>query len=294
MVRPSKPSREVVETVSDVIGSPDSWTPRTGGFSSAGIWKVHVGSERHFVKVATTEDTATFLRDEAWVLAEVDANCMPEVVAFIDAEPMPILVLEDLSHGEWPPPWTAEQIDKTFDTLASLRSTGASSLDAANRHVTAEDHWAVIADNLDAAAALGIASHDWLSEAIPVLADAAGNAVLSGDDVVHMDVRSDNLCFADRTVLVDWNWTSAGNGEVDVVAWLPTLHLEGGPPPWELATGLTDIAAALAGFFLDHATKPRNPEVREDIRSFQRDQGQVLLEWVARDLDMPLPDANIR
>lgn len=292
MVRPSNPTPEVIEAVSDVIGRPDSWTPRSGGFSSAGLWTVEVGSERHFVKAATTEDTAKFLRDEAWVLAEVNASCMPEVCEFIDVDPMPVLILEDLSHGEWPPPWSHERIRSVFDTLEEVRETDASSLAAADRYLATDDHWALVDSNMESAAALGVVSQDWLTEAIPVFAEAADNAVLSGDELVHMDVRSDNLCFAERTVLVDWNWASVGNGDVDIVAWLPTLHLEGGPPPWELVSGLTNIAAALAGFFLDHATKPRNPQVRKDIRSFQRDQARVLLEWVARDLGWPLPDGD--
>jgi hypothetical protein len=40
------------------------------------------------------------------------------------------------------------------------------------------------------------------------------------------------ICFlGERVVLVDWNWACRGHGAVDVAAWLPSLHLEGGPRP---------------------------------------------------------------
>jgi hypothetical protein len=69
-------------------------------------------------------------------------------------------------------------------------------------------------------------------------------------------------------------------------AWLPSLRLEGGPPPWDLLDGTTGLVAKLAGFFLQHATKPRSPDVRADIREYQRAQGKVALEWAAHDLGL--------
>ena len=100
---------------------------------------------------------------------------------------------------------------------------------------------------------------------------------------------SDNLCIADRVKVIDWNWAFVGNPMVDVVAWLPSLHLEGGPPPWELLQGEAGLVARLAGFFLQHATKPIAPDVRSDIRRFQRTQGVVGLAWAARELGMEKP-----
>ena len=87
----------------------------------------------------------------------------------------------------------------------------------------------------------------------------------------------------------DWNWAFVGNPMIDVVAWLPSLHLEGGPPPWELLQGEAGLVARLAGFFLQHATKPIAPDVRSDVRRFQRAQGIVGLAWAARELGMETP-----
>ena len=67
---------------------------------------------------------------------------------------------------------------------------------------------------------------------------AEAEAVLDGTDLLHLDVRSDNLCFVgSRAVLVDWNWACRGNGLVDLAGWVPSLHAEGGPLPESCLAG---------------------------------------------------------
>jgi thiamine kinase-like enzyme len=40
---------------------------------------------------------------------------------------------------------------------------------------------------------------------------------LAGKDLLHIDLRSDNICFAgDRTLLIDWNLACHGNGLLDL------------------------------------------------------------------------------
>ena len=54
---------------------------------------------------------------------------------------------------------------------------------------------------------LGLCSAAWLVHTIPALVAAEAGAQLVGEELVHCDVRSDNLCFVgDRVVFVDWNW----------------------------------------------------------------------------------------
>jgi hypothetical protein len=56
---------------------------------------------------------------------------------------------------------------------------------------------------------LGLTSDRWLEAALPALMGASAALRLQGDQVVHLDVRSDNLCFVPRgAVLVDWNCPS--------------------------------------------------------------------------------------
>lgn len=73
MVRLISPSdavrRAVAKTMRDQIVE---WRPVSGGFSSAGLWVIVSNSGVHrFVKAATSDDTARFLRDEARVYGQL-------------------------------------------------------------------------------------------------------------------------------------------------------------------------------------------------------------------------------
>ena len=289
MIRPLQPSPDVVNRVTALVGKPRRWTPRSGGFSSAGLWTISVKGDSHFVKASTTDDTARFLRDEASILNEFSAPFMPSVVAFDDDGSRPLLILEDLSQAMWPPPWNmprAKAVLHVLEAIADVRPNGTLP------HLEFDHYWPKIAEDHQRVVDLGVISSDWLDGAYDTISTVAEQRDVSGDRLVHGDIRSDNLCFADRTVVVDWNWASIGNPVFDRVAWLPTLALEGGPPPWTQLGGEPELVAALAGFFLHYATQPDHPEVRADLRQFQRQQAAVLLQWAARELDLPPPDGN--
>jgi len=86
---------------------PVAWGPvTTGGYTPARRWVVTLESGRTaFVKVATDELTASWLRDEHLVYSMLrGAPFMPEYVGFYDDGAHPVLALEDLSAAEWPPP----------------------------------------------------------------------------------------------------------------------------------------------------------------------------------------------
>jgi len=71
--------------------------------------------------------------------------------------------------------------------------------------------WREIASDSRPFLSLGICSAAWLETALPVLRTAAEAAPIDGDALLHLDVRSDNICLADRgAVLVDWNWVHRG------------------------------------------------------------------------------------
>ena len=106
---------------------------------------------------------------------------------------------------------------------------------------------------------------------------------MDGDDLCHLDVRSDNLCFRDgRALLVDWNWLSRANADLDLAAWLPSLAVEGGPLPWEVLPGSGALAAFIAGVWAAVVGLPP-PETAPTVRSLQRAQLAVALDWIDRD-----------
>ena len=125
---------------------------------------------------------------------------------------------------------------------------------------------------------------DWLERRIPEIFAAAETAPVDGDDLCPLDVRSDNLCLLDdRAVLVDWNWLSLANADLELAARLPSLAVEGGPHPWQVLPGSPEFAALLAGVFAAVVGLPP-PETAPTVRSFQRAQLDVALEWFDREL----------
>ena len=136
----------------------------------------------------------------------------------------------------------------------------------------------------------------WASARLGRLAELESGwpAACQGATLVHGDVRADNmLVSADDTVIfVDWPHAAVGNPVFDVVAWAPSVVLEGGPGPEELlqryrAPGPVDddtvtvLLAAISGFFVSRSLEPEPPGL-PTLRSFQAAQGRVALEWLRR------------
>jgi aminoglycoside phosphotransferase (APT) family kinase protein len=243
-----------------------------------------------FVKHALTEDAAGWLRTERLVLESVQAPFTPAYHGAYDKGSCTLIVIEDLSAASWPPPWSSDRIDAVLAALEALHATrppeGLPTLDGALERVIG---WPAVAADREPLLSTGLCSRSWLDEALPHLRAAATNADLSGTDLLHLDVRSDNLCFSgDRVVLVDWNLACVGNGRFDIAFWLPSLRLEGGPHPSEVLPNAGGLAAAVAGFFAARAGLPP-PAGAPTVRTFQRAQAEVALHWAAGELGLRLP-----
>lgn len=200
----------------------------------------------------------------------------------------PALALEDLSQATWPPPWTAKRVAAVLDALATVRQT------TPPQHLLGQAvdwgaTWRVVDENPEPFLALGLCSPKWLEVNLPALITASDDAPLSGDLLAHMDVRSDNLCFRDgHAVLVDWNHAGLANPDLDIAAWLPSLHAEGGPPPEEILPAAPGLAAWVAGYFCSHAGEVPLPEAPH-VRPLQLRQARTALPWAARALGLAPP-----
>jgi hypothetical protein len=275
---------------------PMAWGPvTTGGYTPARRWVVTLDDGRTaFVKVATDELTASWLRDEHLAYSMLrGAPFMPGYVGFHDDGARPVMALEDLSGAEWPPPWTPERVDAVLACLADVAGTPApDGLPlAADDHLGLRHGWSEIERDPEPFLQLGLCSEGWLSVALPVLLEAARSAPLDGTALLHFDVRSDNVCFRSdgHAILVDWNWTSVGNAWVDVAGWLPSLHAEGGPPPERVAPGVPPgLAAVVASYFCSHAGLPPIATA-PNVRQTQLRQARTALPWAARALGLPRP-----
>ena len=256
------------------------------GYSVAEHWSVgFADGGRAFLKVASVDPHPQWVREEQHVYRCVHGPFMPELLGFEDGNE-PLLVLEDMHPtARWPPPWEDGDVDAV---LAALRELAAAPVEGDLPRLADEEWpgWAHVARDPGAFLSAGVASSAWLERSLPVLLEASECAPLSGDALVHCDVRSDNLCIRDgRAVLLDWNHARIGNPGFDVAFWLPSLELEGGPPPDGF--GVDVLAVVVAGFFAALAGLPP-PEGAPRVRDFQRAQLEVALPWTCRALGLPL------
>jgi hypothetical protein len=266
-----------------------AWTPVASRYALGDRWliRLEVGPSV-FAKRAIGEATAQWLRLEHRVYSALRASFMPELLGWEDAD-LPLLVLEDLSAAHWPPPWPRGSVEAVLEALAEI--AGCPPPDGLPR--LADDppwSWRDVAADPGPFLGLGLCTAAWLEDALPALLSASDPSLLDGDGLLHGDARSDNLCIRDgRPVLVDWNWACIGNPAVDVAFWLPSLTLEGGPEPDEIARaspGVATIAPIVAGFFAATAGLPP-PAGAPAVRSFQLAQLEVALPWAVRVLELP-------
>jgi hypothetical protein len=238
-----------------------------------------------FVKAGTEEVTSGFLRKEIRFYRSFQAPFMPVFHGADDADP-PILVIEDLRRGRWPPPWDSNAVGAVRKALEDLAASEPPQWIEPVDRQWLTGGWAEIERDPEPFLATGLCSGDWLEASLPVLRDAAESAPVEGDALLHLDVRSDNICLTERgAVLVDWNQACVGNPELDVAAWLPSLRLEGGPDPEEILTGGGGLAAVLAGFFASRVGLPPPPTAPQ-VRKIQRVQLEAALAWASRELDL--------
>lgn len=259
------------------------WRPvDRGGWSVAvrGVARLADG-RTVFAKLGDVPDTAAAIRAECDVYPRLSGPFVPRLLA---ADPaVPALVIEDLSGATWPPPWTPELLAQLERLFAELAGTPApAGLPRLADRVREMGAWELVAADPAPLLATGLVSAAWLDGALPALLEAQASAPTAGDRLLHLDVRSDNLCFRDgRALLVDWNHATVGDPRWDRLLMVHTIEMEGGPPVRELAPDPEPgVVTWMAGFLAVRAGLPA-PEGAPRVRGFQRAQLDVLLPWTA-------------
>jgi hypothetical protein len=269
--------------------------PALGGYTAAERWICTLeDGQSAFAKVAVDTRTAQWLREEYHVYQYFDAVYMPRFLGWSDDHSdRPILLLEDLSHADWPPPWTQPRIERVLALISAVAATPAP-LDLprlADQKESVFSGWATVARDPRAFLSLGLCSATWLERSLERLVQVEAEADVSGESFLHLDVRSDNLCFdGPRTLLVDWNLAAIGNPRIELIGWLPSLSAEGGPPLDQL-TGPDDapLAVITAGHFAARAgLPPSSPTSRARISQLM--QLKPSLPWACRPVGLDLPD----
>ena len=263
-----------------------------GGYTLAGRHRAFLDDGRTvFVKSAVDDLSAGWLRTEIRVYSTLRGPFLPFFHGWAEHEGLPLLVLEDLGEAHWPPPWRDGDVDAVRSALRELAATPVPEGIKPVPRAELAHEWREVERDPEPFLSTGVADRRWLDENIGALHAASERAPFGGDELLHLDVRSDNLALRDgRAVLVDWNWVCVGNSILDLVGWAPSLCREGGPRPDEFVSGpgVAELAAALAGFWAARAGLPA-PPTGPRVRAGQIRQLAVVLPWACRLLGIAEP-----
>jgi aminoglycoside phosphotransferase (APT) family kinase protein len=134
-------------------------------------------------------------------------------------------------------------------------------------------------------------SEAWYQQVIDTFIFAEQHVATDGETLLHGDVRSDNVCVrGSGVVFVDWAEAMRGNPAYDLAWALPTLHLEGGPRPFDVFPDGGGWAALLSGMHVKRACTDR-PAPTWLIAVFKR-LVAIELEWAAASLRLPQVDGT--
>jgi hypothetical protein len=285
---------EAVARTEEVLAvSAAEWTPiASRGYALGDRWLIRLDDGRTvFAKRAIGESTAESLRVEHRLYSDLHASFMPDLLGWEDAE-LPLLLLEDLSAADWPPPWSRAAVAAVLATLDSVAATSPPP-DLQRLVEDPPTGWDEVALDPTPFLGLGLCSDVWLEDALPALLHATEPSLLEGEALLHFDVRSDNLCVRNgQALLVDWNLASVGDSAFDIAFWLPSLVLEQGASIEEIEAirpEVTRFAPLVAGFFAARAGLPP-PAGAPAVRAFQLAQLEVALPWAVRALGLSRAD----
>jgi thiamine kinase-like enzyme len=283
--------RDLALRIERLIGAKvESYTPVAGGYSPAMRLLCHTATASFFAKIGATPLTSQFLRREIHIYNSVSGTFMPKLVAWEDHASAPILVIEDLSAAQWPPPWDTRRVELVLAQIHAMHHTQVSlTADAQVLPGVRGANWPAVAADPAPFLSLGLADAQWLERTLPLLIRSEAQCSPDGESLTHWDLRSDNMCLtAGRAIFMDWNFACIGNPTLDLGFWLPSLAYEGGPTPERILPDAPAIAARVSGYFAARAGLP-DIEDAPRVRVVQRQQLATALPWVARALDLPPP-----
>ncbi len=276
------------------LGSPivEAVTQPNGFSPGVAVRIACADGRRVFVKAVGTAPNPhaiAYHRREARMLRALSPDApVAHLLLALDAHDWCVLVLEDVAGRHPHQPWQAGDLDRVLAAMATLAALPAPTATRAGDVLRKTIHGFAQAppDRLDAWTRANLDTLIALERAAP---DAA-----AGTACVHFDLRADNVLLTDdRVVVLDWAHAAAGAPWLDLVCLAPSVAMQGGPAPEELARRyapplgtadeVTAVLASVAGFFTAQALAPPPPGL-PTLRPFQAAQGDVARAWLARRL----------
>ena len=276
----------------------------SGGFSPGCAARVDLADgSQFFVKAASpvpNADTPQIHRAEARIAAALPS--IPSVPRFLGKydDGTWVALAYDYIEGRPPNiPWRLEELTRVLAALEDLSRTLTPSPIKAQpieeKHVPFLQGWRkLLRERTETGHALRELD-PWAERNLRRLArlETEWPHAARGTTLLHGDIRADNIILTPaRVFFVDWPWACIGAPWIDLMAMLPSVYMQGGPPPWEvfdkhsLAQGasaeqITAYLAALTGFYIYSSRQPPQPGL-PSLRSFQQAQGLRALVWLKR------------
>ncbi len=251
--------------------------------------------------------TPTMHRQEINVVSAMpDAVSVPRLLWSYDEgkDGWVALVFEYVAGRHPVQPWRIDELDRVVAAMEDLGATLTPSPLRNSIVGTASDMFATEIcgwrQMVDHPTSLFHRLDEWSRRHLETLAAIEETAVgaLAGDTLLHMDIRADNILLTpERVWFLDWPHACNGPSWLDVVAFAPSVAMQGGPPPEEIiskhsACGaadtdpITSAVVSIAGYFTRQALLPPPPGL-PTVRAFQAAQGMVARRWAAQRTGLP-------
>jgi hypothetical protein len=285
------------------VGPPRAVRDLAGGFSPGATTVLEWPGRAVFVKAvgySLNPDSPELHRREMRISAALPRSAhFPRLLETYDDGAWVALAFHVVPGGQPQHPWQPDELARVAAALAAMHDELTPSPVPTLESLTDYRRGVFGAWSELAGAGAPAGLDPWAASHLDRLAEleAAWPAACAGSTLVHGDVRSDNVLVSDNgdgdgVVFVDWPHGAVGNAAYDLVAWAPSVVLEGGPPPEDLlalhapsgrvdADSITVLLAAVAGFFVSHSLRPAPPGL-PTLRPFQAAQGDVALSWLRR------------
>jgi hypothetical protein len=293
------PVRALVE---DVVGQPvvGAWSAGTGftpGFAS----RLDLADGRHvFVKAASSADDeesgwplSHAYREEARKLAALPSGVgAPRLLWHRDADVSGlrwiVLGLEYIDGAPPRRPWQPGELGLVVDKLAA-NAPALAHAPADLELGRAEDD---LLEDVDARLAeIDALEHDQLFLQVVTRLSRDGARELSGDSLVHLDLRDDNVLIDRHSTVwfVDWNWPARGAPWIDLVCLLISAYGDGldadavvadHPLTRDLDPHAVDCLLAALWSFWEVGRRQEVPKKSPHLRNHQAWYGDATAAWL--------------
>jgi hypothetical protein len=274
-----------------------------GGFSPGAATRLRLTNARQaFVKAVGSRanpDAPDLHRSEARITGQLPRSALAPTLLFsfemeIEGEDWVILGFEDLEgrhpHLPWRPTELRVVLQGLSDLAEALTPSPVEAPDVRDGLAEAFTGWRRLVHAPPPRLAL---LDPWARANLGRLVDLESRWAdgAAGRTLVHSDIRADNLLLVEDSVaFIDWPHARIGASWLDLVFFLPSVAMQGGPAPWEVfdahplgrsaeAEVVDSTVCALAGYFAERATSPP-PLGLPTVREFQRAQGVEALAWL--------------